>query len=260
MGDRIQRLTPMSSRLASAIVTHDGEKLFFLSAFEKGYDLWETKIRERSTKLLKKLGGGSAALELDKKGDNLFIFAGSSIKKMAVKGGEPKNVVCEPSMNLNRTKEREYMFNHVFTQQEKRFYNTNYHGVDLKQLQKDYRPFLEHITNNYDFAEMLSEILGELNVSHTGSSYIPPRQANADIMLLFLLSPDKSVMAQKAIFGFNKTEAQLRREAGIASKYSQASLIKILSVLRTFDARSKGIDNEASEEDLYKELVYKILH
>lgn len=181
LGDRIQRLTPMSSRLASAIVTHDGEKLFFLSAFEKGYDLWETKIRERSTKLLKKLGGGSAALVLDKKGDNLFIFAGSSIKKMAVKGGEPKNVVCEPSMNLNRTKEREYMFNHVFTQQEKRFYNTNYHGVDLKQLQKDYRPFLEHITNNYDFAEMLSEILGELNVSHTGSSYIPPRQANADI-------------------------------------------------------------------------------
>ena len=79
-------------------------------------------------------------------------------------------------------------------------------------------------------------------------------------LLLFLLSPDKSTMAQKAIFGYNKTEAQLRREAGIASKFSQTSLIKIISVLREFDARSKGIDNEASEEDLYKEMVYKILH
>ena len=79
-------------------------------------------------------------------------------------------------------------------------------------------------------------------------------------LLLFLLSPDKSLMAQKAIFGYKKTDAQLKREAGIASKYSQASLIKIISILRQFDARSKGIDNEASEEDLYKELIYKILH
>ena len=79
-------------------------------------------------------------------------------------------------------------------------------------------------------------------------------------LLLFLLSPDKSTMAQKAIFGYNKSEAQLRREAGIASKFSQNSLIKIISVLREFDARSKGIENEASEEDLYKEMVYRILH
>ena len=79
-------------------------------------------------------------------------------------------------------------------------------------------------------------------------------------LLLFLLSPDKSTMAQKAIFGYNKSEAQLRREAGIASQYSQTSLIKIISVLREMDARSKGIDNEAPDEDLYKEMVYRILH
>ena len=31
--------------------------------------------------------------------------------------------------------------------------------------------FLPHINNNYDFAEMLSEMLGELNASHTGARY-----------------------------------------------------------------------------------------
>jgi hypothetical protein len=30
---------------------------------------------------------------------------------------------------------------------------------------------MPHINNNYDFAELLSEILGELNVSHTGGRY-----------------------------------------------------------------------------------------
>jgi C-terminal processing protease CtpA/Prc len=33
---------------------------------------------------------------------------------------------------------------------------------------------LPHINNNYDFAELLSEILGELNASHTGGRYYAP--------------------------------------------------------------------------------------
>jgi tricorn protease len=39
-----------------------------------------------------------------------------------------------------------------------------------------YRMFLPHIDNNYDFAELLSEWLGELNVSHTGGRYSPQRK------------------------------------------------------------------------------------
>lgn len=65
------------------------------------------------------------------------------------------------------------MFNHVFQQIEREFFMTDCHGVDTKALKEAYRPFLEHINNNEDFSEMLSEILGELNVSHTGSGYRP---------------------------------------------------------------------------------------
>ena len=72
------------------------------------------------------------------------------------------------------------MFNHVFSQQKKRFYRTDYHGVDLDKLREDYQPFLPYINNNYDFAEMLSEILGELNVSHTGSGYRPRAGVDAE--------------------------------------------------------------------------------
>ena len=134
---RIMRLTPMSSTLASAALTGDGESLYFLSAFEEGFDLWELETRTGAVSLLKKL--------------NTSYF--------------------NMSMELDRAAERAYMMDHVFKQEEKKFYTDTYHGVDLKQLRKDYLPFLEHINNNYDFSEMLSEILGELNVSHTGSGY-----------------------------------------------------------------------------------------
>ena len=53
---------------------------------------------------------------------------------------------------------------------------------------KAYAKFLPHITNNYDFQELMSEMLGELNASHTGSGYrymSPGSDATAALGLLY---------------------------------------------------------------------------
>ncbi len=43
--------------------------------------------------------------------------------------------------------------------------------------------------------------------------------------------------------------------------YNANKVMEIISLLRTYDARSKGIDNvSASQSELMKELVYKIMH
>ena len=65
------------------------------------------------------------------------------------------------------------MFDYVKQEEKERFYNKNMHGIDWEAMTKAYRKFLPHINNNYDFAELLSELLGELNVSHTGGRYRP---------------------------------------------------------------------------------------
>ena len=167
---RIMRLTPMSSTLASAALTNDGETLYFLSAFEEGFDLWELETRTGAVSLLKKLNTSYASLAFDKDEKNLYIL-GYRPQIMSMSGNQIKPVNFNMTMELDRAAERAYMMDHVFKQEEKKFYTDTYHGVDLKQLRKDYLPFLKHINNNYDFSEMLSEILGELNVSHTGSGY-----------------------------------------------------------------------------------------
>ena len=61
------------------------------------------------------------------------------------------------------------------------------HGVDWDAHDCYYRRFLPHINNNYDYAEMLSELLGELNVSHTGGRYYPDMktEATAELGLLY---------------------------------------------------------------------------
>jgi DNA polymerase-3 subunit delta len=43
--------------------------------------------------------------------------------------------------------------------------------------------------------------------------------------------------------------------------YNANKVMEIISLLRTYDAKSKGIDNiSASSGELLKELVYKIMH
>lgn len=168
--DRVARLTPMSSSMGGMALSKDGEKFYFMASFEKGYDLWEMDVREKSMKILKKMGQGGGGLKMQ--GDNLFLLSGGNLQKID-KSGKSSSIKYDATMRLDYAAEREYMFNHVFLQIEKRFFMKDHHGVDLEMMKEAYRPFLAHINNNYDFSEMLSEILGELNVSHTGSGYRP---------------------------------------------------------------------------------------
>ena len=185
--DRVMRLTPMSSNLSGMALTNDGEKFYFMTSFEKGYDLWEMDVREKSMKITKKLGQGGAQLRMN--GDNLFVLSGNNLQKLD-KGGKSTSIKYDATMELNLADEREYMFNHVFLQIEKRFFMKDHHGVDLALMKEAYQPFLAHINNNYDFSEMLSEILGELNVSHTGSGYRAPGKGDATAEFGVLLDLD----------------------------------------------------------------------
>ena len=185
--DRIVRLTPNSSDLGNAIITKNGETLYYLSAFEGGYDLWKTDLRKKDTKLLHKMDAGWASMEMDKDGKNLFLLGSSRMQKMGTDAESLKPISYQANVKMDLAAERAYMFDHVYKQQQKRFYNLNMHGVDWDAMTAAYRKFLPHIDNNYDFAELLSEYLGELNVSHTGGRFRPrlKGEATATLGLLY---------------------------------------------------------------------------
>ncbi len=184
--DRVMRLSPMSGNIADAELTEDGESLYFLCSFEKRFDMWEYKTRTREISLKKKLNSNMGYLKWDKQYKNLYIM-GTKPAVFNIASGTSKPVSFSASMDLDRAGERRYMFHNAVNQERHKFYNVNYHGVDLDQLEKEYTPFLDHINNNYDFAEMLSEFLGELNVSHTGSSFqgVPAEKPTPEFGLLF---------------------------------------------------------------------------
>ncbi len=173
--DRKIRLTLHSSRLSDAILSTNGEKLYYLARFEKGSDLWVTEIRTKETKLLVKDAG--FGMEMSKDGKSIFIISNGSIVKIDAESGKREPVSINGEMNYNYLVEKAYIFDHAWRQVVKKFYVTNLHGVEWKFYYDEYKRFLPYINNNYDFAEMLSEMLGELNASHTGSGYRRPQNA-----------------------------------------------------------------------------------
>ena len=170
--DRVIRLTVNSSRLGDAVLSAKGDKLYYQAAFEDGYDLWVHDLKENKTSIvMKNIGYG--AMMADKKQENLYL-CNSSIRKVNMEKGESKTVEFSATFNYRPYEERQYMFDHIWKQVEDKFYVADLHGVDWKGYYNSYRRFMPHINNNYDFQEMLSEMLGELNGSHTGARYYAP--------------------------------------------------------------------------------------
>ncbi len=171
--DRKARLTIHSSSLAGALLSPEADKLYYLTSFEKGHDLWVQDFKKKETKKLAKLGGRGGYLQADSAFNNLFVFAGGKITKISTKDNKPKPVSYTAEMYLDEAAEREAMFEHAWRQVKRKWYRRDLHNVDWDFYKTEYKKFLPHINNNFDYSEMLSELLGEMNGSHTGARYRP---------------------------------------------------------------------------------------
>ncbi|MBD5357749.1 MAG: peptidase S41 [Bacteroides sp.] len=182
--DRIVRLTPASAEISDFVVSEDGETLYYLAAFEEGYDMWKKDLRKGDVSMVKKLDAAPTGIATDKDG-NMFLV-NSQVKRFNPKSGELKPVSTAGSLILDRAKEREAMLDYVANEARERFYLPEM-PVDWDAYVENYRRFLPHINNNQAFAELLSELLGELNVSHSGGRYFGPSAdvATASLGLLF---------------------------------------------------------------------------
>lgn len=179
INERRARLTSHTSIMSDATLNHTNDKLYYLARFEKGADLWMTDLRTKETRLIAKLDANQASMQMSKDGKTLFVLSDGKIQKLDPESGKRDDVNINGEMIYDASGERAYIFEHAWRQVKKKFYVPDLHGVDWTFYYDSYKKFLPYIRNNYDFSEMLSEMLGELNASHTGCRYAVP-QVNTD--------------------------------------------------------------------------------
>ncbi|MDX9733004.1 MAG: DPP IV N-terminal domain-containing protein, partial [Thermoanaerobaculia bacterium] len=177
LDERIARLSLHSASLDDAALTPDGETLVYLARFEKGADLWKYVPRKEEVKLVAKLDAERGArLRLDPDGKKAIVLADGKLSSIDLDSGKATPIKASAKVELKAAEERTALFEHAWRQTLKKFYVEDLHGVDWPAMKTAYARFLPHVVENRDFAELISEMQGELNASHTGGRYRPQRR------------------------------------------------------------------------------------
>ena len=169
---RTVRLTRASGLLSDAAITDDGSKLYYIAKYESTYDLWEKDLLTQTTKMISS-DVGAGGVTLGKDGKTVYVGTHNGLSKLD--GGTLKPISFAAEFNHRPIAERAYILDHAYQLIKEKFYDVNLHGVDWTYYRDTYKKFLPHISNDEDFGELLSELLGELNASHTGARIHPYR-------------------------------------------------------------------------------------
>lgn len=180
LADRQVRLTENSSFLHDAFMDPKGEKLYYLAPNEDGVNLYVRDFKEHETKMLIPMkANGFWGASMDKDGKNIYAIVNGRLTRLDLEKGEQKDIPFRAERTQDGYAERAYLFEHMWRQVKAKFYVADLQGTDWDYYKTTYAKFLPHINNNFDFAEMCSELLGELNASHTGCRFFN-RKENGD--------------------------------------------------------------------------------
>lgn len=173
---RTRRLTPFSLSPLFYKLTPSGETLIVIAEQEGdgvvGYaiDLRRRKLRQ----IFSGLPASSAAFATDRRMAYLYFFTAAGLGKFHFRTRRVTNIPFAAQLAYDRSGERRYIFDHAGRIMQQKFYRADMGGVDWAFYRRAYARFLPHINNWRDLAEMMSEMAGELNASHTGANYSPP--------------------------------------------------------------------------------------
>src|SRR5262249_25957943 len=73
-------------------------------------------------------------------------------------------------VEVDHRAERRQVFQESWRVMKHRFYAADMHGVDWNRVKTVYEPLLEHVADQEELHNVVSQMIGELNASHTGIS------------------------------------------------------------------------------------------
>jgi len=83
-------------------------------------------------------------------------------------GPTPRRVNFTAHMEVNASEERRQVFEEAWRVMKNRFYDAKMHGVNWTRAKDKYESLLPHIADVEELHDVIMEMIGELNASHTG--------------------------------------------------------------------------------------------
>lgn len=134
-------------------------------------------------------GGGISDLNISRDGRTLFFSERNGIYSVALggaaataataaRGGEGgaarRRISFNVRVKVNRPAEWAEMFGDAWRTMKYRFYDPAMHGMDWDAAKAKYEPLVRDVGDRQELLNIINEMIGELNASHTGAAP-PPR-------------------------------------------------------------------------------------
>lgn len=169
---RTRRLTPFSITPAFFATTPDNKSLVFVDVQSNGQAVcYRVDLRSgaRTQVFTRPV---ATDLTADKAVNSLYAPCPGGIEKIDLANGNSRTFPVTLPIELDPRGEMAYWFQYFWRMTALKFYEPGLHGVNWKQVRERYAKFLPHIHTWEDFAEMMSEMAGELNASHMGCFWL----------------------------------------------------------------------------------------
>jgi tricorn protease len=140
-------------------VSRDGRTLFF----QEGQSVYSVPLGASAA-------GASAA----------GASAAASSSSSGFGAGARRRVNFVAKVKIDRPAEWSQMFDDAWRTMKYRFYDPKMHGYDWDAARAKYRPLVEYVGDRQELLNIVNEMIGELNASHTGAAPPPAgREPNA---------------------------------------------------------------------------------
>jgi tricorn protease len=140
-------------------------------------------------------GAGISNLNISRDGRSLFFREGSSVYSVplspaaaagaaaaaAPAGREAarRRISFTAKVSIEKPEEWAEMFDDAWRTMKYRFYDPEMHGKDWDAMRAKYQPLVEYVGDRQELLNIINEMIGELNASHTGAAPPPGGRAGA---------------------------------------------------------------------------------
>ena len=104
-----------------------------------------------------------------------YVGANGALKAISAAGGPPAVIPFNAEFLLDRQNLYRLAFRQFYREYGAAFYDAGLNGVDWKGLRDKYEPFLAGVETPEEFANLLGEMVGEVNASHSEVNSVPPK-------------------------------------------------------------------------------------
>lgn len=188
---RTVRLTPLSLAPQFFRLTPDMSTLIVVADDPDGQSVgYAIDLATRSPRVLfRRPPGTTMDIQTDGEVSTLSALGPQGIDRYDVASGQAQgSVPFQAEMIRDAQAEIAAIFDHAWRLTQVKFYDPRLHGVDWAAIGQAHRKFLPYVRHWEELAELLSEMVGEINASHQGGYFLgasPAGDATASLGVYF---------------------------------------------------------------------------